>query len=444
MGAMFLSNLLHRKLPPRFHPGCRPVSVIVCARNEEKGIYGTIGSIARQEYDGRVTILCVDNGSTDGTLAEMRRAAADFSRPGRVIRLYGCCEPGKARALNEGLRHVRDEYFVTVDADTRLETSALAAIVGRIAATGAGCVAGNLVSAGARTWVQKMQFWDYFVSIAAIKRYQGSYGATLVAQGAFSVYETAAVRAAGGWTDGAGEEVTLPVVMYHRVCEQEDADRYTVSAAGLEKDLEALLAAGYTPVRLSQVLDYARSGGPLPRRPVLLVFDDGDASFAREAMPVLKKYDVPAVVSVIGDAAAGAQGRAGEHLTWSQLAALEETGLVELQSHSASLHTYARPGVKRLPGGSEQDHATLLAADAARMQAMADEAGAALLPAFAYPYGALDANAEKALKAAGMQATMTSEEHSNTLTRSPECLFALGRFERTGFMTTAQLLAKLK
>lgn len=244
---------------------------------------------------------------------------------------------------------------------------------------------------------------------------------------------------------GAGEEVTLPVVMYHRVCEQEeDADRYTVSAAGLEKDLEALLAAGYTPVRLSQVLDYARSGGPLPRRPVLLVFDDGDASFAREAMPVLKKYDVPAVVSVIGDAAAGAQGRAGEHLTWSQLAALEETGLVELQSHSASLHTYARPGVKRLPGGSEQDHAALLAADAARMQTMADEAGAALLPAFAYPYGALDPNAEKALKAAGMQATMTSEEHSNTLTRSPECLFRLGRFERTGFMTTAQLLAKLK
>lgn len=197
-------------------------------------------------------------------------------------------------------------------------------------------------------------------------------------------------------------------------------------------------------MRLSQVLDYARSGGPLPRRPVLLVFDDGEAGFAHWAMPVLKKYDVPAVVSVIGDAAAGPQGRAGESLTWSQLAALEETGPVELQSHSASLHTYARPGVKRLPGESEQDPAALLAADAARIQAMADEAGAALLPAFAYPYGALDANAEKALKAAGMQATMTSEEHSNTLTRSPECLFRLGRFERTGFMTTARLLAKLK
>ena len=209
MGAMFLSNLLHRKLPPRRHPGCRPVSVIVCARNEEESIYRTIGSIAQQEYDGRVTILCVDNGSTDGTVAEMRRAAADFSRPGRVIRLYGCCEPGKARALNEGLRHVRDEYFVTVDADTCLEVSALSAIVGRIAATGAGCVAGNLVCAETRTWVQKMQFWDYFVSIAAVKRYQGSYGSTLVAQGAFSAYDTDAVRAVGGWTDGAGEDIVL-------------------------------------------------------------------------------------------------------------------------------------------------------------------------------------------------------------------------------------------
>lgn len=241
----------------------------------------------------------------------------------------------------------------------------------------------------------------------------------------------------------AGDEVQLPVVMYHRVCENA-ADEYTVSPRQLEDDLEALLAAGYRPVRLSEVLAYALEGGALPHKPVLLVFDDADVSFARGAVPVLKQYGVPAVASVIGDGAAGAQGEAGEYLNWSQLAALADTGLVELQSHSASLHTYARPGVKRLPGESRAEHAALLAADAARMRAMADEAGAALLPAFAYPYGALDADAEQALRSAGMQATMTSEEHLNRLTRSPECLFLLGRFERSGFMTTAQLLEKLK
>ncbi|WP_394968585.1 polysaccharide deacetylase family protein [Candidatus Allofournierella merdipullorum] len=241
----------------------------------------------------------------------------------------------------------------------------------------------------------------------------------------------------------AGDEVLLPVVMYHRVGENA-ADEYTVSPRQLEYDLEALLAAGYRPVRLSEVLAYALEGGSLPHKPVLLVFDDADVSFARGAMPVLKQYGVPAVVSVIGDGAAGVQGEAGEYLTWRQLAALEDTGFVELQSHSASLHTYARPGVRRLAGESRADHAALLAADAAKMQAMATEAGAALLPAFAYPYGALDADAEQALRAAGMLATMTSEEHLNRLTRSPECLFLLGRFERSGRMTTAQLLEKLK
>lgn len=243
----------------------------------------------------------------------------------------------------------------------------------------------------------------------------------------------------------AGDEVTLPVVMYHRVCETEEgAGKYTVSAKQLEADLAALTRAGYTPVRLCQVMDYARAGGPLPRKPVLLVFDDGDASFARQALPVLKEFDAPAVVSVIGDGAAGVQGKAGEYLTWSQLAALEGTGLVELQSHSASLHTYARPGVRRLAGESEADYAAMLLADVGRMEAMADEADATLLPSFAYPYGALDDDAEAVLRKAGMQATMTSEEKANRLTRSPECLFQLGRIHRPGTLTTAQFMEKLK
>ena len=41
-----------------------------------------------------------------------------------------------------------------------------------------------------------MQEWDYFLGIASIKRMQGLYQGTLVAQGAFSLYRTEAVRAA--------------------------------------------------------------------------------------------------------------------------------------------------------------------------------------------------------------------------------------------------------
>lgn len=243
----------------------------------------------------------------------------------------------------------------------------------------------------------------------------------------------------------AGDEVTLPVVVYHGVCETEaGAGEYTVSAKQLEADLAALVRAGYTPVRLADVMGYALKGGPLPRKPVLLVFDDGEAGVARWALPVLEKFNAPAVVSVIGDGAAGLQGRSGEYLTWSQLAALEDTGLVELQSHSASLHTYARPGVKRLAGESKEDYAALLRADIHRMEAMAGEAGVTLLPAFAYPYGALDDDAEAVLRQAGVRVTMTGEEKANRLTRAPECLFRLGRIARPSTLTTAQFMAKLE
>ena len=54
-----------------------------------------------------------------------------------------------------------------------------------------------------------MQIYDYLISIAAIKRFQGSYGSTLVAQGAFSAYDTQAVREAGGWEQCAGEDIVL-------------------------------------------------------------------------------------------------------------------------------------------------------------------------------------------------------------------------------------------
>ncbi len=42
-----------------------------------------------------------------------------------------------------------------------------------------------------------------------MKRMQGLFQSTLVAQGAFSVYRVDAVRAADGWPDAIGEDIVL-------------------------------------------------------------------------------------------------------------------------------------------------------------------------------------------------------------------------------------------
>ena len=57
--------------------------------------------------------------------------------------------------------------------------------------------------------VTAAQTWDYFLGIGSIKRQQALLQATLVAQGAFSVYDTAALRAAGGWPDCIGEDIVM-------------------------------------------------------------------------------------------------------------------------------------------------------------------------------------------------------------------------------------------
>lgn len=72
------------------------------------------------------------------------------------------------------------------------------------------CVAGNLfVQNPKASLAARMQNYDYLLSIAAVKRFQGSYQSTLVAQGAFSAYQTEAVQQIGGWQDVMGEDIVL-------------------------------------------------------------------------------------------------------------------------------------------------------------------------------------------------------------------------------------------
>ena len=78
-------------------------------------------------------------------------------------------------------------------------------------------VAGTMLVRNSRTsWVTRAQEWDYFHGIAAIKRVQSLYQGTLVAQGAFSLYDRAALRELGGWPEGVGRDVALSWAMLRR------------------------------------------------------------------------------------------------------------------------------------------------------------------------------------------------------------------------------------
>ncbi|MGZ4677109.1 MAG: glycosyltransferase family 2 protein [Acidimicrobiia bacterium] len=185
------------------------VTILIAARNEEAGIADTIRYAVRTDYDGPVTVVLADNGSTDGTCAVAQQAADELG-----IELVVAYEatPGKSHALNRALETVTTPYVVTVDADTLLHPQALRRLVSRLESAPADtvAVAGSVLVRNSRdNLLTRMQEWDYFLGIAAVKRVQGLYQSTLVAQGAFSLYRTDQLRSVGGWPDAIGEDIVV-------------------------------------------------------------------------------------------------------------------------------------------------------------------------------------------------------------------------------------------
>ena len=85
------------------------VSVIIPAYNAAATIAGTIDSVVGQSFHD-FEIICVDDGSTDGTLAIIRQYADG-------VRLIEQANSGPAAARNNGARHSSGEYLAFLDAD---------------------------------------------------------------------------------------------------------------------------------------------------------------------------------------------------------------------------------------------------------------------------------------------------------------------------------------
>jgi biofilm PGA synthesis N-glycosyltransferase PgaC len=207
LNAHILTSIVLDKPPPLpLDISYPPLSILIAAYNEADDIEETFRGIAAQDYPGKLEVIVVDDGSTDRTVEILR----SLKIPN--LRIVKAKHGGKARALNEGLKHVSHEIVVTIDADTFLHPQAVKRIVARLlsdpphTAAVAGCV---LVKNSRKTFMTRLQEWDYFTGIASAKRQQSLYQGTLVAQGAFSAFRTPVVRGAKGWPAVIGEDIVL-------------------------------------------------------------------------------------------------------------------------------------------------------------------------------------------------------------------------------------------
>nr|WP_262378715.1 poly-beta-1,6-N-acetyl-D-glucosamine N-deacetylase PgaB [Luteimonas viscosa] len=171
-------------------------------------------------------------------------------------------------------------------------------------------------------------------------------------------------------------QASLLVLSYHDirddVAAKGDPDAYAVSTTNFAQHLDWLRAHGYQPVSVQAVLDARAGGAPLPARAVLLTFDDGLRSAYTHAFPLLRAYGYPALVApVTGWLALPTDGTVpygprdftrDDFLTWDQLREMQDSGLVEVGSHSHDLHR----GLPGNPFGNQTPAAVTRIWDAAR------------------------------------------------------------------------------
>lgn len=231
MNAFLAASLLLDRRPPRNIPAQYPgISILVAAYNESGSIADTIESIAKSAYAGEFEVIVIDDGSDDATAATAQASIKAYPWLRVLLQKEN---QGKAAALNRALALARFELIVTLDADSYLYRDALQRLVERYISDppATRAVAGAMLVRNSRdTWVAEAQEWDYFHGISAVKRIQSLYQGTLVAQGAFSIYDRQMLNDIGGWDDCVGEDIVLTWAILQagwRVGHAEDACCFT-------------------------------------------------------------------------------------------------------------------------------------------------------------------------------------------------------------------------
>lgn len=190
---------------------------------------------------------------------------------------------------------------------------------------------------------------------------------------------------------------SVPILMYHQVSPRPHAafQRYTVTARSFARQMQWLATFGYQPIDMNTLLHARQTGGTLPRRPVVITFDDGFQGFADYAVPVLQAHGFTAVVYLV----AGLMGASSRWMvaevgvelplmSWHTARALAAEGI------RFGAHTMTHPRLAGLPPAARQ----LELVDGRKR--LEDELGHAIVH-LAYPFGSYDASVQASVADAG-------------------------------------------
>ncbi len=137
----------------------------------------------------------------------------------------------------------------------------------------------------------------------------------------------------------------IPVLTYHHLLKN-DENRYfqsnsaVLSVENFEEQMKILYENGYKTVTLGQLESFLKGHIKLPKKSVVITFDDGYLSNYQYAYPILKQYGYTAAIFMITDVIPSSQQIFNpdklNYMSWIEMESSEDC--FEFPAHTHSLH----------------------------------------------------------------------------------------------------------
>ena len=245
--------------------------------------------------------------------------------------------------------------------------------------------------------------------------------------------------------------IDVPIIMYHSILKDPSrSNKYTVTPAVLEEDLKYIKDKGYTTVTIADLISYVYDDSPLPEKPIVLTFDDGHYNNYGYLFPLLEKYDMKAVISIVGSytdkfTETDEANLNYSYLRWKDIKELMDTGRIEFQNHTYNLHsnTGKRIGTKKIKGETDEHYKSILKDDILKLQQEFEENTNYTPKCFTYPFGGISNASLDIIKELGFKASLSCEQGINKLTKNPNSLYLLKRYNRPSYISTYNFFQKI-
>lgn len=220
----------------------------------------------------------------------------------------------------------------------------------------------------------------------------------------------------------------IPIITYHRVVSDKEKskhlkdDMFSISSSVFKKQMRWLHKHHYRTISAQEFYDWYKGKIKLPKKTVMITFDDGNYSVIKYALPSLKKYKMKATFFIIGEyiqdltnteSNNGRYHHIGQDVIDQEIKAYPK---LKFQSHSYGLHHQIEGKPTALSAAYDMQEADFTA--------MYDRYGYTFL---AYPYGAYTNETIEAAKAGHMQMAFTFGK-SGYATRKQNC-YAIRRID---------------